>query len=150
MELPIIWIHLVRNPYDSITTFAFRNFEKKIKNNEKTNIIKELNKSIQNYNELNIVIEKLKRSENVLTINHEFVITRMHDTLEKIANFLNISFNPIWRDNVRNNVWKKPRITRRITAKAIKASAEKNTPLFIILTSYYDQTFIFKVIGLPW
>ena len=36
----------------------------------------------------------------------------MHNTLEEMANFLEISFDPIWRDNVRNTVWKKPRITR--------------------------------------
>ena len=26
--------------------------------------------------------------------------------------FLEISFDPVWRDNVRNTVWSKPRVTR--------------------------------------
>ena len=36
----------------------------------------------------------------------------MHNTLEEMANFLEISFDPVWRDNVRNTVWKRPRVTR--------------------------------------
>jgi hypothetical protein len=60
-----------------------------------------------------LIRSRLKRSEDVLTVRHEYVITRMHNTLEEMANFLEISFDPIWRDNVRNTVWKKPRITRR-------------------------------------
>ena len=36
----------------------------------------------------------------------------MHNTLEEIANYLEIDFDPDWRENVKKTVWKKPRVTR--------------------------------------
>lgn len=112
VKVPVKWIHVVRNPFDNLATWAKLNHENKIKQRKKSNIVKELNNVIAKYSQLNITIEKLKRSEDVLTVNHEFVITRMHGTLEEICNFLEISFDPDWRDNVRNTVWNKPRTTR--------------------------------------
>lgn len=113
LEIPIKWIHVVRNPYDNLATWSKLNHENKIRNRKKSSIRKELDNVIGKYEDLNATIEKLRRSENVLTVNHEFVITRMHNTLEEICNFLEIDFNPQWRDNVRINTWNKPRITRR-------------------------------------
>lgn len=107
--VPIKWIHVVRNPYDNIATWARLNY----KNRVNGNIKKELNDCINKYIELNETIAKLKRSEDILTVTHEFVITRMHNTLEEMAKFLEISFDPQWRDNVRHAVWNKPRVTRR-------------------------------------
>ena len=112
VEVPIKWIHVVRNPYDNLATWAKLNHQNKLKNNKPTNESEELNNVIQKYEELNETISKLKRSEDILTVNHEYVITRMHNTLEEMANFLEISFDPKWRDHVRNTVWKKPRLTR--------------------------------------
>ena len=108
LQIPIKFLHVVRNPFDNIATWAIIANE-----NKKTSINHELNKVIDEYVLLNETIARLKRSEDVLTVKHEYVITRMHNTLEEIANFLELSFDPIWRDNVRNAVWKKPRITRR-------------------------------------
>jgi hypothetical protein len=107
--VPLKWIHVVRNPFDNLTTWAKLNYE----NNKQRSQSQHLNNVIEKYIKLNETIARLKRSEDVLTVRHEYVITRMHNTLEEMANFLEISFDPIWRDNVRNTVWKKPRITRR-------------------------------------
>jgi len=112
VKVPIKWIHVVRNPYDNLATWVILNYKNKSKNGQKISIKQELNEVIQKYSLLNQTIDKLRKSEDVLTINHEYVITRMHDTLERMANFLEISFDPIWRDNVRSTVWKRPRITR--------------------------------------
>lgn len=111
---PIKWIHVVRNPFDNLATWGKLEYEVKKKNNIKTSQEKELDIVIEEYGILNDTISKLRKSEKVLTVNHEFVITRMHNTLEEISDFLEISFDPQWRDNVRNTVWKKPRITRNI------------------------------------
>lgn len=113
IDLPIKWIHVVRNSFDNLATWSRLNYESKIKNGKNTNQKKELNIVIEKYRKLNDTIVKLKRSENILTVNHEYVITNMHNTLEKMAGFLEIDFDPKWRDCVRNSVWKKPRITRR-------------------------------------
>ena len=108
--VPFKWIHVVRNPFDNLATWAKLNFQNKRDNVNQT---KELNDVILKYRDLNETIVKLKRSEDILVVNHEFVITQMHNTLEKISQFLDISFDPIWRDNVRKAVWKKPRVTRK-------------------------------------
>jgi hypothetical protein len=106
--MPIKWIHVVRNPFDTLATWTKIEYERK-----KSVPNQELNMVIEKYKLLNKTIERLKRSEDVLTVRHEYVITRMHNTLEEICDFLEISFDPQWRDNVRNTVWNKPRITRR-------------------------------------
>lgn len=113
VEVPVKSILLVRNPYDTLSTWGKLNYENKVKNNKKTTLQKELNAVIEKYRLLNETIVKLKRSEDMLIVNHEFLITRMHNTLEEICNFLEISFDPQWRDNVRSNTWSKPRITRK-------------------------------------
>lgn len=107
--VPIKWIHVVRNPFDNLATWAKLNYENKKQRSQSNH----LNNVIEKYIKLNETISRLKKSEDVLTVRHEYVITRMHNTLEEMANFLEISFDPIWRDNVRNTVWKKPRLTRR-------------------------------------
>lgn len=111
VKVPMKWIHVVRNPYDNLATWGKLNFLNK-KNKKDTTERAELDLVIQKYRKLNETIAKIRRSEDVLTVNHEFVITRMHNTLEEMANFLEISFDPVWRDNVRDTVWKNPRITR--------------------------------------
>jgi hypothetical protein len=107
--VPMKWIHVVRNPFDNLATWAKLNYE----NNKQRSQSQHLNNVIEKYIKLNETIARLRKSEDVLTVRHEYVITRMHNTLEEMANFLDISFDPIWRDNVRNTVWKKPRLTRR-------------------------------------
>lgn len=110
--IPFKWIHVVRNPYDNLATWARLNHINKKKKDPTSTIRKHLDDVIQKYRLLNATIERLRRSEDVLTVNHEYIITRMHNTLEEICNFLEISFDPEWRDNVRNTVWNKPRVTR--------------------------------------
>lgn len=109
--LPIKWIHVVRNPYDNLATWARLNYESR-KDKSSTSIKNELDICIRKYANLNHTIFNLRKTEDVLTVNHEFVITRMHNTLKQISDFLEISFDPEWRDNIRNVVWKNPRITR--------------------------------------
>ena len=110
--VPIKWIHVVRNPYDNLSTWAKLNFINKRKNHPEITQHQMLDEVIHKYRELNAIIQKIRQSEDVLTVNHEYIITRMHNTLEEMANFLEISFDPVWRDNIRETVWNKPRITR--------------------------------------
>jgi hypothetical protein len=131
IQVPMKWIHVVRNPFDNLATWAKLNYVNKLKKDGTATQHKELDLVIRKYRVLNATIEKLRRSEDTLTVNHEFLITRMHNTLEEMANFLEISFDPVWRDNVRNTVWKRPRVTRgqvkwaRQQKKVIKDIIEK-------------------------
>jgi hypothetical protein len=112
VKIPVKSILIVRNPFDNLSTYGKLEYEIKVKKGIKTTQKKELDIVIDEYARLNDTIAKLKRSEDILTINHESVILKMHNTLEEISNFLEIDFDPVWRDNVRNSVWKKPRLTR--------------------------------------
>lgn len=132
IDLPMKWIHVVRNPYDNLSTWSRLEYDIKQRKGINTTQAKELDIVIEEYIQLNETIVKLKRSENILTVHHEFVITRMHNTLEEIANFLEISFDPIWRDNVRNSVWNKPRVTRR----QIKWESEQRITIQKIINKY--------------
>jgi hypothetical protein len=111
-DVPVKWIHVVRNPFDNLATWGRLNYINKLKKDKNVTERHELDLVIQKYRILNATIERIRRSEDVLTVNHEFVITRMHNTLEEMANFLEISFDPIWRDNIRETVWNQPRLTR--------------------------------------
>lgn len=111
IQLPIKWIHVVRHTGNNLSTWARLNHENKKKNGKNTTVKKELDNVIRKYNSLNETIVKLKRSEDILTVYHEDIIQKMHNTLEEMCDFLEISFDPKWRDFVRENVWKKPRQT---------------------------------------
>jgi len=112
IQVPIKWIHVVRNPWDNCATWAKLNFLNKKKQGKPADQHKELDSVIQKYRDLNVIISRLRRSEDVLTVNHEHIMMQMHNTLELMANFLEVSFDPDWRMNVRKTVWDKPRITR--------------------------------------
>jgi hypothetical protein len=113
VKVPIKWIHVVRNPYDNCATWARLNYKNKVeKGNKEITQHKELDFVIHKYRDLNATIKRLRKREEVLTVNHEFLITRMHNTLEEIANYLEIDFDPDWRENVKKTVWKRPRTTR--------------------------------------
>ena len=129
--VPIKWILVVRNPFDNIATWGKLNYTFKtdpIRKHKNPHVTEydELQNCINEYRILNETIFKLRRSEDVLKVNHEYVITRMHNTLEEISDFLEISFDPIWRDNVRNAVWKKPRLTRGQVSWTTKQKQEVN------------------------
>ncbi len=130
-DVPIKWIHVVRNPFDNLATWGRLNYINKLKKDKNATERYELDLVIQKYRGLNATIERIRRSEDVLTVNHEFMITRMHGTLEEMANFLEISFDPVWRDNIRETVWNQPRITRgqikwsQTQKKAVEAIIEQ-------------------------
>jgi hypothetical protein len=111
--IPIKFIHVVRNPFDSIASWARIEYISKSGKGIETTQEKEINIVINEFKKLNETISRLKISENILTINFEYLITRMHNTLEEMSKFLDIEFHPFWRDNIRNGMPKKPTITRK-------------------------------------
>lgn len=109
--VPVKWIHVVRNPYDNLTTWVKKNNESREKHNR--NIEKEFNDVFEKYKHLNEKILELKQTEDVLTINHERVIRFIDKTLDSLCEFLDIEKYPEWRKRVINSLWKEPRETRR-------------------------------------
>ena len=69
--VPIKWIHVVRNPFDNLATWGKLEYEVKQRNNIRTTQTKELDIVIEEYKLLNETIQKLRRSEDVLTVRHD-------------------------------------------------------------------------------
>jgi hypothetical protein len=106
---PIKWIHVVRNPYDNITTWTKKNLEAR---KGKSELSTEFNIAFNKYKALNDKISELKKTEDVLTINHERVIRFIDKTLDELCNFLDVEKHSDWRSRVIKGLWKEPRVTR--------------------------------------
>ena len=109
VKVPIKWIHVVRNPFDSLATWAKLNVESR---NNKSGIEEEFNIAYQKYVALNDKIKQLKTTEDILSINHEKVIRSIDKTMDGLCKFLELEKDPIWRSSVIEVLWKDPRITR--------------------------------------
>ena len=109
---PIKWIHVVRNPYDNLATWTKKNFESR-KYANKNSYEREFNIAFQKYKALNEKINELKKTENVLSMNHEKVIRSIDKSLNELCTFLEIEKYDDWRARVIKAKWKKPRITRK-------------------------------------
>jgi len=112
---PLKWIHVVRNPFDCLTTWTKKNYDnKKAKNVEEPYSINgEFEKAFEKFQALNNQILELKKTEDVLTLVHEKVVVNKDNTMKQLCNFLGIEKDVDWRNRVVKTLWKKPRITRR-------------------------------------
>jgi len=110
VDLPIKWIHVVRNPFDNIATWTKKNLESR-KGKSSTDV--EFNIAFNKFKALNDEIFKLKKTEDILTVPHERVIRFIDKTLDELCNFLEIEKHSEWRSRVIKTLWKEPRITRR-------------------------------------
>jgi len=107
VKVPIKWIHVVRNPFDSLATWTKISAE-----SNKNPISVEYNALLDTFISLNDKIAELKNTEDVLTLNHETVIRNMDGALNSLCEFLNLEKNPEWVNRVIMTLWKDPRITR--------------------------------------
>ena len=115
---PIKWVHVVRNPFDCLSTWTRKNFDsrknKKYNDSEKTaSLNQEFKGAFNKFKQLNNKIAELKKTEDVLTLLHEQVVMKKDKTMKKLLNFLELEKSAEWRQNVIGTLWKKPRITRR-------------------------------------
>lgn len=107
---PIKWIHVVRNPFDCLATWAKKNHDSR---KNPTNTENEFNIALEKFKVLNFTIQGLKQTEDVLTVLHERVVVNKDKTLDEFSNFLEVEKTDAWRQAVVKTLWKKPRITRR-------------------------------------
>jgi hypothetical protein len=115
---PMKWIHICRNPFDCLATWTEKNLaNKKRKGDVHANVRIEFNQAFEKFKALNEKIAQLKKTEKVLTLVHEKVVTNKDKTLEQLTNFFELDNKntPIyknWRNRVVKTLWKQPRITR--------------------------------------
>jgi hypothetical protein len=103
IKYPIKWIHVVRNPFDIITTGCKRKGSKLSDKNIKTfNARCKINKKI---------IDAVG-AENVLTIKHEHLIDNARSALVEICNFLELDPYESFLVNAASIVYNKPHKSR--------------------------------------
>ena len=105
--VPIKWIHVVRNPFDSLATWTKISSKS---NNNPTSV--EYNSLLPIFKNINDKVVELKKTEDVLTINHENIVLKTKEMLEIICEFLEIEDNNDWQKSIMKVKWQKPRITR--------------------------------------
>jgi len=120
--VPIRTIHVVRNPFDNISTIFRKN---KSKN---------LGESIDYYFFLTEEVQKLKQimpDQDLLEINHEAFILNPRAHLQQLTTFLGVEATPDYLDACSNIVFSKPHQTRNDvpwTGKLIKSVTDRIQP----------------------
>lgn len=102
LDVPIKFIHVVRNPYDNITTMIAR---KKA----------DLEYGINSYFTKCKTVAYLKtqiREQDILDIRHESLIDDPKATLKQLCNFLEVETNQQYLDDCASIVFKSPNKTR--------------------------------------
>ncbi|MDJ0679746.1 MAG: sulfotransferase [Xenococcaceae cyanobacterium MO_167.B52] len=102
INLPIKFIHVVRNPYDNITTMISR---KKA----------DLEYGIESYFTKCKTVAYLKTridESEILDIRHESLIEDPKAVLRQLCNFLEVEIDPKYLDDCANIVFKSPKKTR--------------------------------------
>lgn len=134
VKVPLKVIHIMRNPYDNITTM----FQKK--DRKYTNSL-DFQETINYYFSLCDDIKKIKqlvKIENVFDIRQEDVIKNPQENIEKLCHFLNLEAPKNYLQDCASIIFKSPRKTRETTnwqPEDIQSVAEK-IKLYDFLAGY--------------
>ena len=112
MGCPVKIIHVVRNPYDTITTMAKRSFEK-------SGLKGELNKNflasfIDKYFDRATVVQELKDAGkfDILDLHHEDMIKDSGSVLTRLLNFLQVKIPDNYITRCSESIYKEPHKSR--------------------------------------
>jgi hypothetical protein len=135
---PIKWIHVVRNPFDCLSTWTKKNVENRQKRVPRVTQEMEFNNVFQKFKALNEKILELQKTEDVLSVTHERVIRFIDRSLDEMCTFLDIQKFDDWRARCIKKKWKEPRITRRNIAwnPDMRAKAAKITKQYPWFSGY--------------
>lgn len=103
LGLPVRWIHVVRNPYDNISTLALRGRRK------------DLDEAIREYFRLVAGVARLRDrvgAERILDIRHEDLLASPEATLRRLAGGLGLEAPEDWLRDCRAILFDAPRRTR--------------------------------------
>jgi len=101
--LKIKFIHIMRNPFDNISTMCIKSRRKNI------------NESMDLYFFLADEITKLKKhisSEDIIELSHESFISKPKESLTLLTNFLGVESDPSYLEDCTKILFKKPNKTR--------------------------------------
>ena len=128
IDLPIKFVHVVRNPFDNITTMKFRT--------DST-----INREIFHYFELclkNAIIQNMAGDADFLTIRHEDLIVNPEATVSQITTFLGLETRPDYLKDCASIIYPSPhksRIKHHWSAKEI-ALVNNQLSRFLFLSGY--------------
>lgn len=114
LSLPVKLLHVIRNPYDTITTMTLRVNSKKFPEKEITSL--HLLPMIYRFFRYAQIIQKIK-SENyysLLDIYHESVIENPINELNRILDFLQLKATDSYYTNCSEIIFKEPHKSRSI------------------------------------
>jgi len=102
-KLPIKFIHIIRNPYDNITTMAKKHFNNNLKN------------AIDEYFSLCETVKNIKKQikkNDVIDMKHESFVLNPKSNLESICNFLGLDADVDYLKDCAKIVYNSPHKTR--------------------------------------
>ncbi len=113
LQLPLKYIHVIRNPFDIITTMTRRSFEKLNKEREPGNL--ELLSFIKNYFNRVETVNQLKKggSLNIYDLYHEDFIINPGNELKSLLDFLGMCNTGNYIDNCAKIVYDEPHKSRQ-------------------------------------
>jgi len=115
--IEVKWIHVVRNPYDTIATWCSKNVANVLKNVNKNklygwNMDDAFNRVVPIFTSSHEVVQGLyDMGEDILTVYHEDQVKDIDSTLTEVFNFLEL--DAFYNKNIiQRHVWSSPRKTR--------------------------------------
>jgi hypothetical protein len=112
--VPLRAIHVVRNPFDCITTMATRAAERQAERTRRALTTPDLWKAVDRYIVLCGEVERLKRelSDAVYEVRHEDFVAQPAGELRKLCEWLGLEPEPEYLAACAGIVWPNPRHTR--------------------------------------
>lgn len=137
VKVPVKFIHVVRNPFDNIATFALRNAKRRNSKAQESDI----QESINRYFDVCESVMKVKEmvdSVDVLDIRHEDFIREPKAQLRNLCDWLNVPTTSNYLDACESVVFESPRQSRHQVEWSVdlKQQVEEKMHSFPFLEGY--------------
>mmetsp|Transcript_33228 Transcript_33228/g.93160 ORF Transcript_33228/g.93160 Transcript_33228/m.93160 type:complete len:320 (+) Transcript_33228:72-1031(+) len=146
--VPVVFFHVLRNPFDMIATQAFRNqFGHKVHFDSFKNVsFDRITKAVKQFVAGEEAIAEMKKGKyEVIDFFYEDLLDHTQKELERYAEVLNLPFSKLWRTEVEKLVYPTSHATRDLMAwprdvyEVLKAFCE-HVPLLSRYKSVYVQS----------
>ncbi|XP_078366322.1 uncharacterized protein LOC144650505 [Oculina patagonica] len=118
VDIPLKFLHVIRNPFDVISTWVLRLFKARLKVNDGTTEMNKpgaLNNAIKSFFELIETNERIRQlyGDAVLDVLSHELILKPRATMERICTFLGVTCTEDYINQAENILFGKPSETRR-------------------------------------
>jgi len=104
VKVPIRYVHVIRNPFDNISTISIRQFNG------------DSERSISYYNGLVRTVSEFRKkfTKDIFEVKHEDFISQPIKHLADLCDFLEVEYTPEYLEACSKIVFKNPKITRNL------------------------------------